>query len=378
MFDQSQPAPAPGNQGVPSPTHNSATGVGFGPATGSPTVVNPALGPLGTPVQMPQMPSTAEPYNPYQQQAPAYQQAPSPYAPMPQANPYGAPAPQQSPYAAQPNAGYPPAQQVPAQQQPVNPWQTPQQPNPYAYNPYPQAPAPQPIMQPQAPAPDLGQKQITAQALMQQPGGMTEQQISEVFPDQTSRAIFQGMSQIAGPSVDLLAAFGSAYERRDMSLVNERYLAQFDPQMVNILRGQFGALMQAGQSRDAAVEQSIYQMAGGRESWDRAVQAFNTTADKQTVDAVVAAVNSGDPNQVHLAVQNVLRYNTQQGNMIQRSGQMVSPNGAGQASRDVMTNDAFRQHLAWLEQAHPVGSPQYNQHYQQLVEQRKQAKAQGY
>ena len=134
----------------------------------------------------------------------------------------------------------------------------------------------------------------------------------------------------------------------------------------------------AGQQRDAQIEQQVYQMAGGEQRWNLAVQAFNTAADKATVDAVVAAVNSGDPNQVRLAVNTILQFTGSQGNMIQRGGQSITPGGGGQAPQEVMTNEAFRQHLTWLEQAHPVGSPQYNQHYQRLVEQRKQAKALGY
>lgn len=406
MSDAFQPGAQPAPAFTP-PSGGNNPGVG-------PTVVNPALGNLGTPVQLPQQSPSAQPqpqapqgwqqpqpaqqqYNPYAQQpAPA-----NPYAPMPQQNPYGQGQPQQSPFAAPPQGAnqYLPQGQVPfgqaapAQQQ--QPQQFQQQPNPaYQFNPYGQpqpaqhnaqnqqqpgpfaqltAPQQQPQQQQQQPA------QLTAAQLAQQEGGLTDAQVQEIFPDATSQAIFQGMNAISqGQGVDLLAAFGSAYERRDPTLINERYLAQFDPKTVSMLKGQFQALVQSGQARDAQVEQSVYQMAGGKENWARAVQAFNTAADQQTIQAVAAAINSGDQNQLHLAVQHILRANQMNGNTIQRSGQLLNPGGGGQGNHEVMSKENFYRHLDMLEQAHPKGSPQYQQHYQQLVQQRAQAKAQGY
>ncbi|CBY88570.1 hypothetical protein [Pantoea phage LIMEzero] len=375
-------------------------------------VQNPALGSLAPQIQLPgQQPQQfqqapqqqqswsqvpVQPQNPYVVQP---QQA-NPYGAVQQQNPYGQQQPQQSPFAAPPMGQnqflqpgqVPPGQAAPFQPQQPQQFQQPQQQqNPaFQFNPYSQ-PAPQQAQQQQVPGNPFAQlpaqaqpqqqqsAQLNAQQLAQQEGGITDAQVKEIFPDQTSQAIFQGMNAISkGQGIDLLAAFGSAYERRDPSLVNERYLAQFDPATTAMLKGQFEALVQQGQQRDAAAEQQVYQMAGGKENWSRAVQAFNQSADKQTIDAVAAAVNSGDPNQVHLAVQHILRAAQQGGNMIQRSGQLLTPNGGGQNAQQVMTNDAFRQHLSMLEQAHPVGSPQYNQHYQQLVKQRAAAKAQGY
>jgi hypothetical protein len=304
-----------------------------------------------------------------------------------QQNPYGPVNPQQSPYAAPPAPinGYPqqvtppPGQPLPPQfqqqQQPVNPA--------YQFGPTPQA-QPQ-FQQPQAPQQQQplqqrlgGKPQVTAEQLQQQ-GGIPPEQVAEIFPDATSQAIYQGMNAIAaGQQIDLLQAFGQAYERRDPTLVNERYLAQFDQQTANTLRSQFNALVQAGQARDAQIEQSVYQLAGGKQQWQLAVQAFNTAADLGTRQAVAAAIDSGDPNQIRLATQAVLQYVGRQGNMIQRSGQTITPNGGGQSNAEIMTNEAFRQHLTWLEQAHQVGSPEYNKHYEHLVAQRRQAKAMGY
>lgn len=410
MFGESQPTAAPAPQNVPAGPTYTPSGHGGNDYGGSPQVVqNPALGRLGTPIELPRGGATPQPAQPFGQQpglipaqehnpyAQPQQGNPSPYAPVPQQNPYGAPQ-QTSPFAAPPipvngyqNPGAtPPGQAAPAQQ-----FQNPVAPQPYAFDPYgrqpgqPQAPQPQqqqpqPFqqLQPQQPGQPPQQFQnpnLTAEKLATQEGGLTAEQVAQIFPDDTSRAVFQGMDTIArGQNIDLLAAFGSAYERRDPSLVNDRYLAQFDPQTVSILKGQFGALVAAGQQRDAAIEQQVYQMAGGEERWGLAVQAFNTAADKGTIDAVVAAVNSGDPNQVRLAVNTILQFAGSAGNLIQRSGQTLTPNGGGQAPREVMTNEAFRQHLGWLEQAHPVGSPEYNKHYAVLVEQRRQAKAQGY
>lgn len=409
MFGESQPTAAPAPQNVPAGPTYTPSGHGGNDYGGSPQVVqNPALGRLGTPIELPRGGATPQPVQPFGQQpglipaqehnpyAQPQQGNPSPYAPVPQQNPYGAPQ-QTSPFAAPPipvngyqNPGAtPPGQAAPAQQ-----FQNPVAPQPYAFDPYGRQPgqpqAPQPQQQPQ-PFQQLQQQQpgqppqqfqnpnLTAEKLATQEGGLTAEQVAQIFPDDTSRAVFQGMDTIArGQNIDLLAAFGSAYERRDPSLVNDRYLAQFDPQTVSILKGQFGALVAAGQQRDAAIEQQVYQMAGGEERWGLAVQAFNTAADKGTIDAVVAAVNSGDPNQVRLAVNTILQFAGSAGNLIQRSGQTLTPNGGGQAPREVMTNEAFRQHLGWLEQAHPVGSPEYNKHYAVLVEQRRQAKAQGY
>lgn len=411
MSGEYQPTAAPAPANIPAgPTYAPSNGGGHDYAGGGQVVQNPALGRLGTPIQLPQGGATPQPqlpfaqpglipnqeYNPY---APQQQGNPSPYAPTNQANPYGAPQPQ-SPYAAPPipvngypQPGYtPPGQVAPAMQ----PGLAPQNPA-YGFNPFGQQSQPQQFQQPQQQQPQqqqpsqpfqqlqpqqqpqLQNQNLTADKLAQQQGGLTPEQVAQIFPDATSQAVFQGMDTIArGQNIDLLAAFGSAYERRDPSLVNERYLAQFDPQTVAILKGQFGALVAQGQQRDAQIEQQVYQMAGGEQRWNLAVQAFNTAADKDTVDAVVAAVNSGDPNQVRLAVNTILQFTQANGNMIQRSGQSLTPNGGGQAPREVMTNEAFRQHLAWLEQAHPVGSPQYNQHYEQLVAQRRAAKAQGY
>lgn len=411
MTGEYKPTAAPAPQNVPAgPTYTPSGHGGADYAGGGQVVQNPALGRLGTPIELPRGGATPQPqvpfaqpgllpnqeYNPY---APQPQGNPSPYAPSQQANPYG-PAQMQSPYAAPPIPvnGYPqPGVTPPGQVAPAQQFQQPQvAPQPYAFDPYgrqpqpqqPQQPQPfqqlqQPQQQPQQQKPQiqpvLANQNLTADKLAQQEGGLTPEQVAQIFPDQTSQAVFQGMDTIArGHNIDLLAAFGSAYERRDPTLVNERYLAQFDPQTVQILKGQFSALVAAGEARDAQIEQQVYQMAGGEQRWNLAVQAFNTAADKSTIEAVIAAVNSGDPNQVHLAVNTILQFVGKQGNMIQRSGQSLTPGGGGQAPQEVMTNEAFRQHLTWLEQAFPVGSPQYNQHYNVLVEQRKQAKALGY
>lgn len=410
MSGEYQPTAAPAPQNVPAGPTYSPSGHSGNDYGGSQQVVqNPALGRLGTPIELPRGGATPQPQQPFGQQpglipnqeynpyAQPQQGNPSPYAPVPQQNPYGAPQPQ-SPFAAPPipingypQQGYtPPGQAAPAQQPGLAPNNPAYGFNPYGQQPQQQQPQQQAPQQPQQPFQQLQQQpgqppqqfqnpNLTAEKLATQEGGLTADQVAQIFPDDTSRAVFQGMDTIArGQNIDLLAAFGSAYERRDPTLVNERYLAQFDPQTVSILKGQFGALVAAGQQRDAAIEQQVYQMAGGQERWGLAVQAFNTAADKGTIDAVVAAVNSGDPNQVRLAVNTILQFAGSQGNMIQRSGQSLTPNGGGQAPRDVMTNEAFRQHLGWLEQAHPVGSPEYNKHYAVLVEQRRQAKAQGY
>ncbi|QHR72982.1 scaffolding protein [Escherichia phage smaasur] len=406
MSGEYQPTAAPAPQNVPAGPTYAPSGHSGNDYGGSPQVVqNPALGRLGTPIELPRGGATPQPqqpfaqpglipnqeYNPYANQS---QGNPSPYAPVPQQNPYGSQQPQ-SPYAAPPipvngypQQGYtPPGQAAPAQQ-----FQQPVAPQPYAFDPYGHQPG-QHQQQPQQPQqqtqpfqqlqpqqqPPIQNQQLTADKLAKQEGGLTPEQVAQIFPDQTSQAVFQGMDTIArGQNIDLLAAFGQAYERRDPTLVNDRYLAQFDPQTVAILKGQFGALVAAGQQRDAQIEQQVYQMAGGEQRWNLAVQAFNTAADPATIDAVVAAVNSGDPNQVRLAVNTILQFTGAQGNLIQRSGQSLTPNGGGQAPQEVMTNEAFRQHLGWLEQAHPVGSPEYNRHYQELVEKRRQAKAMGY
>lgn len=396
MFGESQPSAAPASQGVPSAPQNPGYGGGYPPAGGGQTVVNPALGNLATPIQLPQQPQVQQPQQQYAQPsyapqpgnpyAPQQQGSPSPYAPPMQQNPYGPVAPQQSPYAAPPAPinGYP-QQVTPPPGQPLPPQQFQQPPvNPaYQFGPTPQQQQPQQFQQaPQQQQPlqqQLGGKPpVTAEQLQQQ-GGIPPEQIAEIFPDATSQAIYQGMNAIAaGQQIDLLQAFGQAYERRDPTLVNERYLAQFDQQTANTLRSQFNALVQAGQARDAQIEQSVYQLAGGQQQWQLAVQAFNTAADLGTRQAVAAAIDSGDPNQIRLATQAVLQYVGRQGNMIQRSGQTITPNGGGQSNAEVMTNEAFRQHLTWLEQAHPVGSPEYNKHYEHLVAQRRQAKAMGY
>lgn len=373
---------------------------------GGPVVQNPALGNMGTPVQLPYQgqpqvqpqPQAPQPwqqaapqqYNPYGQ---PQQQQVNPYAPpQQQHNPYGQQQPQ-SPFAAHPQSQQPwlPQGQVPEGQaapflpQQQQPQQQPQNPafqfNPYAQQPQQQPaqgkPQVQPFQQPAQQQPPQGQ--LSAAQLAQQPGGITDAQVQEIFPDATSQAIFQGMNAIGqGQGIDLLQAFGPAYERRDASLVNERYLAQFDPKTVSMLKGQFQALVAQGEQRDRAAEQQVYQMAGGKENFDRAVQAFNASADAQTIQYVADAINSGNPGQVHLAVQHILRAAQQGGNMIQRSGQLLTPNGGGSQGREVMTKENFYNHLSMLEQAHPKGSPQYNQYYQQLVQQRAQAKAQGY
>jgi len=381
---------------------------------GGPVVQNPALGNMGTPVQLPyQGQSQVQPQpqapQPWQQAAPQQfnpygqpqQQPANPYLAPQQHNPYGQPQPQQSPFAAQPQSQQPwlPQGQVPAgqaapfipNQQGAFPPSAAQQfqqqaQNPaFQFNPYAQPAQPpaqgkpqvQPFQQQPAQQPQPGQ--LSAAQLAQQPGGITDDQVKEIFPDATSQAIFQGMNAVSqGQGIDLLQAFGPAYERRDPSLVNERYLAQFDPKTVSMLKGQFQALVAQGEQRDRAAEQQVYQMAGGKENFDRAVQAFNASADAQTIEYVAAAINSGVPGQVHLAVQHILRAAQQGGNMIQRSGQLLTPNGGGSQGREVMTKENFYQHLSMLEQAHPKGSPQYNQYYQQLVQQRAQAKAQGY
>lgn len=374
MSYESQPfapaAPAPQQSGG-APSYQGAQPAASNPAAsgGQPGVVfNPALGPTAAPVELPRplgmQPATphgqqVQEYNPYSPQQPHQQQPYNPYLPQQQQ----APQPQQPQY--NPYAQQPAPQQYQQQQQ------TPA----YQFTP-PQFPASQP--QPQVPQQPQRQAPQQQQPQQQQSGALSEADIAAAFPDPTSRAIFGGMNAIAaGQSIDLMQAFGPAYETRDPRHVNEAYLAQFDQATAQTLRNQFGALLQAEQARDAQVVNTVHQMAGGQQQWESAVGVFNQAAPAEQKQVLVDLFNSGDPQKVAYATQQVLAYAQQSGRMIVRQPGNLPPGGPG-AGASMMTREEFHSHLDMLAKAHQPGTPEYQRHYDQLIQQRQQAKSAGY
>ena len=277
----------------------------------------------------------------------------------------GNPAPAPSPYAQWQQQQQP----IPAQaMQPQQVQQLWQQPAPQVQAPMVSVPPPAvaPVLQPQA------QPQVVPPAPVTPVDGPDLQ-----FTDPTSQALASSIQMLASDSkVDLLQAFGPAWEAKNPAFINMQYLQQVAPERAAVLAQQFTALVQYEDARVGQVVNQVHIMAGGAEQWQAAVTAFKQTAPAEVQAVLASMVDSGNPAQVQYAVQQILQTARQSGSVpfVQQPFlQGTQATGAG-----AMTKEAFAKAEQALSKQYPVGSPQYNSQYEALVQQRAQARALGY
>lgn len=271
----------------------------------------------------------------------------------------GNPAPAPSPYA--------------QWQQPQQPVQPPvQQPFQQWAQPVPPVPAPQVPVVPQAVAPVV-QPQVPVQA----PVAPSTDGPDLQFTDPTSQALASSIQMLASDSkVDLLQAFGPAWEAKNPAFINMQYLQQVAPERAAVLAQQFTALVQYEDARVGQVVNQVHTMAGGAEQWQAAVTAFKQTAPAEVQAVLASMVDSGNPAQVQYAVQQILQTARQSGSVPFVQQPFLQGNQATGAG--AMTKEAFAKAEQALSKQYPVGSPQYNSQYEALVQQRAQARALGY
>lgn len=271
----------------------------------------------------------------------------------------GNPAPAPSPYA--------------QWQQPQQPVQPPvQQPFQQWAQPVPPVPAPQVPAMPQAVAPVV-QPQVPVQAPVASVADGPDLQ----FTDPTSQALASSIQMLASDSkVDLLQAFGPAWEAKNPAFINMQYLQQVAPERAAVLAQQFTALVQYEDARVGQVVNQVHTMAGGAEQWQAAVTAFKQTAPAEVQAVLASMVDSGNPAQVQYAVQQILQTARQSGSVPFVQQPFLQGNQATGAG--AMTKEAFTKAEQALAKQYPVGSAQYNHQFESLVQQRRQAQALGY
>lgn len=274
----------------------------------------------------------------------------------------GNPAPAPSPYA----QWQQPQQPVqPPVQQPFQQWQ---QPAPQVQAPVVPVPTPPvaPVLQPQA------QPQVVPPAPVAPVDGPDLQ-----FTDPTSQALASSIQMLANDSkVDLMQAFGPAWEAKNPAFINMQYLQQVAPERAAVLAQQFTALVQYEDARVGQVVNQVHTMAGGAEQWQAAVTVFKQTAPAEVQAVLASMVDSGNPAQVQYAVQQILQTARQSGSVPFVQQPFLQGNQATGAG--AMTKEAFAKAEQALSKQYPVGSPQYNSQYEALVQQRAQARALGY
>jgi cysteinyl-tRNA synthetase len=176
--------------------------------------------------------------------------------------------------------------------------------------------------------------------------------------------------------VDLLQAFGPAWEAKNPAFINMQYLQQVAPERAAVLAQQFTALVQYEDARVGQVVNQVHTMAGGAEQWQAAVTAFKQNAPAEVQAVLASMVDSGNPAQVQYAVQQILQTARQSGSVPFVQQPFLQGNQATGAG--AMTKEAFAKAEQALSKQYPVGSPQYNSQYEALVQQRAQARALGY
>lgn len=197
------------------------------------------------------------------------------------------------------------------------------------------------------------------------------------FADPTSQALANSIQLLAQDAkVDLLQAFGPAWETKNPAHINMQYLQQVAPERAAALVQQFTALVQHEDARVGQVVQQVHTMAGGAEQWQAAVNVFKQVAPKEMQEAMAALVDSGNQGQVQYAVQQILQTARQSGSIPFVQQPFLQGTQAGGAG--AMTKEAFAKAEQALSKQYPVGSPQYNSQYEALVQQRAQARALGY
>lgn len=196
------------------------------------------------------------------------------------------------------------------------------------------------------------------------------------YSDATSNALVSGIQYLCTASkVDFNEAFGVALESGNPAYINHAYLQRVAGAQAGILANQVNALIQHEAQREETVAQSVYQMAGGQQQWDVAVQAFNQSAPAEIKQVLAGLLDTGEPSKVAYAAQEVLRYANAQHGVVNKSPNLLMANRGTNAP--TMDKESFIKAERELRSKYPVHSPQYNTQFQALLEQRRAAKERG-
>lgn len=226
-----------------------------------------------------------------------------------------------------------------------------------------------------APAP------VVPQAQPEQPAPTGSESVNEAyeFQDAVSQGLYQGLAALADTKgVDLVQAFGPAYESGNPAYINHAYLQQVAPELASVLVQQATALINHESTRTQATISNVHQMAGGSEQWGSAVQQFNAGAPAEVREVIKSLIDSGNPNSLKYAVDTVLGYGQSSGQIPFQQGNQINPaqtqaSGYGQ----VMTKEAYFQAEAALAKQYGLGTPEYTRQFEALAAQRQQARQRG-
>lgn len=200
--------------------------------------------------------------------------------------------------------------------------------------------------------------------------------VEQTYSDATSNALVSGIQYLCTASkVDFNEAFGVALESGNPAYINHAYLQRVAGGQASILTNQVNALIQHEAQREEMVAHSVYQMAGGQQQWDVAVQAFNQNAPAGLKKVLAGLLDTGEPSEVAYAAQEVLRYANAQHGVVNKSPNLIMANRGTIAP--TMDKESFIKAERELRSKYPVHSPQYNAQFQALLEQRRAAKERG-
>lgn len=206
--------------------------------------------------------------------------------------------------------------------------------------------------------------------------GATTEQAGVSYSDATSNALVSGIQYLCTASkVDFNEAFGIALESGNPAYINHAYLQRVAGTQAGILANQVNALIQHEAQREETVAQSVYQMAGGQQNWDVAVQAFNQNAPAEIKKVLAGLLDTGEPSKVAYAAQEVLRYANAQHGVVNKAPNLLMANRGMNAP--TMDKESFIKAERELRSKYPVHSPQYDTQFQALLAQRRAAKERG-
>lgn len=235
----------------------------------------------------------------------------------------------------------------------------------------------------QAPAQgSQGGQAVTEQAqeedVVEQEAGEYDSYVDN-FNDPVSKGLMQGIEALANThGVDLVQAFGPAYESGNTDFINHAYLQSVAPELADVLAQQASALIHHEKQASQATVQSVYQMAGGQEQWGQAAKQFNEGAPEEVKHVIRNLLDSNDKANLQYAVNAVLQYAQGTGQVPYQQGSRVSPNQTqGTSFSQPMTKSAFQEAERALAAQHTHGSREYNEQFQYLVQQRQQAMQRG-
>lgn len=221
----------------------------------------------------------------------------------------------------------------------------------------PQAPA-QPVVPPQAPAQpaapvapagDLTALLAALQGL--QPAAPVTPVPAPQVPVQpqttASDPMLSSMTAIlASSGLDVQRAIGNALNHGDVSLVDQRYIAEAGGANAAHLQQIAAGIVQHAVRETAAAEQAVYAAAGGQANWDAAVGAFEQIAPPHLKVVIKQLFDSGDRSSVDAATRTVLEFAKANGATLQPAGLVQA--GAGLSAAGALDKAEFQAALRGL------------------------------